>query len=97
MTGLECWATQYSFFALAFSEFKRALRDHYFSPDPSLGAFDPPGEGFASSAGASGDSILILVLSGNPYAPIVTTFSPSLSPSTTCTSSPFRMPSLTVC
>ena len=49
-----------------FSEFTPSLRSDYFSLDPSLGAFDPSAVGFASSAGASAASILILVLSGNP-------------------------------
>ena len=66
MTGRECCATQYWFLAATFSEFTPSLRSDYFSLDPSLGAFDPSAVGFASSAGASAASILILVLSGNP-------------------------------
>src|ERR1700746_2809206 len=95
MIGLEWRAIQWS----EFGGFTRVLPSDYFSfsLDPSLGAFDfSPGEGLPpSGASAGAASTLILVLSGKPYAPLVTTLSPSLTPSRICTSSPWRTPSFT--
>ena len=83
MTGRECRATQCS----EVGRFTLLLRVGYFS----LGAgFSPDSFGDSPLA-----STLILVLSGKPYAPLATTLSPAVTPSTICTSASWRMPSFT--
>src|SRR5438876_10487907 len=97
MTGLECRAIQWS----EFGEFTQLLRGGYFSLLSPLGAFDPSlvpsfDPSLDPSAGASvAASTLILVLSGSPYAPLVTTLSFSVTPSRIWTSSACRMPTFT--